>query len=182
MNIYEKMNEAKIHILKAKLKKSGENKFAGFKYFELADILPEIVYICQQLKLHTKVTFTESEAVLTITNAEDPKEILHVTSPMKETELKGCNAIQALGGVETYQRRYLYMAAFDIIENDLFDAKTGQGETISKNVYEALVSAIGNKNIPSRIITDELAKRGYTKLIELQNEELASFKKAIGVD
>lgn len=182
MNIYEKMNEAKIHILKAKLKKSGENKFAGFKYFELADILPEIVDICQQLKLHTKVTFTESEAVLTITNAEDPKEILHVTSPMKETELKGCNAIQALGGVETYQRRYLYMAAFDIIENDLFDAKTGQDETISKTVAEALRSAIAKNKISIEIVKAELIALKHTKIEELLNKEVAKFKEKIGVD
>ena len=41
---------------------------------------------------------------------------------MEDLELKGCNKVQALGGVETYLRRYLYMSAFDIIENDMFDA------------------------------------------------------------
>ena len=45
---------------------------------------------------------------------------------MRELELKGCNKIQALGGIETYQRRYLYMCAFDIVENDMFDKVSGK--------------------------------------------------------
>ena len=36
------------------------------------------------------------------------------------------NAVQALGGVETYQRRYLYMACLDIVEADAFDATQGK--------------------------------------------------------
>ena len=121
MNIFEKIQKAKGKILKANLKKSGENKFAGYKYYELSDLLPTIVQVCEELKLFTKINFTEELAVLEIINIEKPEEKIEYTSPMKELSLKGANAIQALGGVQTYQRRYLYMSAFDIIENDMFD-------------------------------------------------------------
>ena len=100
-------------------KKSGENKFAGFKYYELADITPKIIEVCEELKLHTGITFTNESATLVITNIEKPEEQLIYQSPMRELSLKGCNEIQALGGIETYSRRYLYLTAFDIIENDM---------------------------------------------------------------
>ena len=55
MNIYEKLTVAKKTILEANLKKSGENKFAGFKYYELSDITPKIIanisYAIQSMKL-----------------------------------------------------------------------------------------------------------------------------------
>lgn len=41
---------------------------------------------------------------------------------MRTLELKGANAVQLLGGVETYQRRYLYMTVLDIVEADQFDS------------------------------------------------------------
>jgi hypothetical protein len=143
MNIYEKMNVAKLSILKTNLKKSGENKFAGFKYYELADILPTIIQVCNDLKLFTSISFREDVALLQIVNIEEPTEHLEYLSPMKELQLKGCNAIQALGGTETYQRRYLYMTAFDIIENDMFDAVVEEEEktinaTIEKSIREMI--------------------------------------------
>ena len=42
---------------------------------------------------------------------------------MRDLEVKGLNNIQVLGGVETYQRRYLYLMAFDIVESDLIEVQ-----------------------------------------------------------
>lgn len=120
-NIYTKIQAVKKALLEANLKKSGQNKFANYNYYELADFLPSIVSLCEIAKLFTSISFTNELAVLTIVNAEKADEIVTYTSPMRELELNGCNQIQALGGVETYSRRYLYMAAFDIVENDMFD-------------------------------------------------------------
>lgn len=128
MNIYEKIQIAKNQVLEKNLKKSGQNKFSGFSYYELSDILPSIVQVCKDLKLFTGIYFDEETAKLEIVNAENPEEKITYTSPMRDLELKGCNKIQALGGVETYSRRYLYMAAFDIVENDMFDAIAGKVE------------------------------------------------------
>ena len=41
-NIYEKLQECRVELQKMNLKKTGENKFAGFKYYELADFLPTV--------------------------------------------------------------------------------------------------------------------------------------------
>ena len=135
MNIFEKMQVAKLKILTSNLKKSGQNKFAGYTYYELADLIPTIIQVCNETKLFTQISFDNEKATLTIINSETPEEKLTYTSPMKDLELKGANEIQALGGVETYQRRYLYMAAFDIIENDMFDGVNPEVNDKKKHTY-----------------------------------------------
>ena len=47
-------------------------------------------------------------------------------------EQKGSNAIQALGSVETYSRRYLYMTALEIVENDYSEAMTKSEDKITE--------------------------------------------------
>ena len=128
MNIYQKIQTAKFSLAAENLKKSGENKFAGFHYYELSDFLPSVIRIFNEIGLFSQIAFTSDLAILKIINTEKPDEIVEYTSPMKELELKGSNAMQALGGVETYQRRYLYMSALDITENDAFDAVSGKDD------------------------------------------------------
>ena len=115
MNLFEKINKIKEGILKARLKKSGFNKFSNFSYYELADITPTIIMLCNEYKVMTQFTFDNDYARLLIIDIEKPMDLLSYTSPMKDLTIKGANEIQALGGTETYQRRYLYMMAFDII-------------------------------------------------------------------
>lgn len=106
---------------KMELKKSGENKFAGYRYFELGDFLPQTMQIFHDLKLASVVSFTEEMATLTILDVEDNSQIL-ITSPMAQANLKGAHPIQNLGAVESYQRRYLWLAAMEIVENDIIDS------------------------------------------------------------
>jgi hypothetical protein len=49
---------------------------------------------------------------------------------MAEANLKGTHPIQNLGAVETYQRRYLWMTAMEIVEHDVLDANTGYDEPV----------------------------------------------------
>ena len=183
MNIYEKMNVAKLSILKTNLKKSGENKFAGFKYYELADILPTIMQVCNDLQLFTSISFREDVALLQIVNIEEPTEHLEYLSPMKELQLKGCNAIQALGGTETYQRRYLYMTAFDIIENDMFDAVVEEEEkTINATIEKSIREMIKNHKKSDEEVIRILKELGHDKLSELKPSEIMTFRKRLGVN
>lgn len=135
MNIYEKIQLIKKELLEANLKKSGENKFAGFKYYELSDFLPTIIKLCNEHKVFTRISFNNEVAILEVRNIEKPEEVIEYSSPMEQLELKGCNKVQALGGTETYNRRYLYQACFDIIENDMFDG-TSSIENMTKEQAE----------------------------------------------
>ena len=124
-NIYYKIQSVRCALQDLNLKKSGNNKFAGYKYYELADFLPEVNQLLLEYKLMAQVSFTPEVATMTVINAENPAEQVIFTSPMAEANLKGAHAIQNLGAVETYQRRYLYLAAFEIVENDGLDATLG---------------------------------------------------------
>jgi hypothetical protein len=103
------------------LKKSGHNKFAGYQYFELGDFLPQINKIFFQYDLCSVISFNTEYATLTIIDVIDNSSIV-ITSPMVEANLKGAHAIQNLGAVETYQRRYLWMTAMEIVEHDALDS------------------------------------------------------------
>lgn len=128
MNIYEKLQAARVELQNKKLKKSGKNKFAGFEYFELSDFLPAINEIFNNLKLFSRFLINDKQATLEIINAEKTDETVLFSMPTAELELKGCNKLQALGGVNTYMRRYLYLNALEIVEADLFDAEAGKKE------------------------------------------------------
>lgn len=131
MSVHAKLMEARIRLQNAELKKTGENKFAGYKYFELGDFLPTGQSIFKELGLCGVVSFTADIATLTITDIESGNEIF-ITSPMGSAALKGCHEVQNVGAVETYQRRYLWVAAFEIVEHDALDATTGKSAPAQK--------------------------------------------------
>jgi hypothetical protein len=121
MSVHKKLMQARIQLQGTKLSKSGKNKFAGYSYFELGDFLPTIQDIFNQIGLCGFVSFGKDLATLTITDVDGGGEIT-ITSPMAEANLKGTHPIQNLGAVETYNRRYLWMAAMEIVEHDILDA------------------------------------------------------------
>ena len=132
-NVYQKLLEARVLFAEEDVKKSGKNMKMSYKYFELQDIVPVATPIFQKVGLLPVVTFTNDEASMTIFNTDNPGDFIVFTSPMKEIEPiisnktggEVTNAIQRLGSVETYQRRYLYMIALDIVESDSIEPTTG---------------------------------------------------------
>jgi hypothetical protein len=132
MNVYKKLQQARLKLQSAPLKKSGRNSFAKYEYFELADFLPTIQTIFAEVGLCGTVSFGTELATLTIvdtdaTDATQPNFVIF-SSPMSTAELKGCHAIQNLGAVQTYLRRYLWVAAMEIVEHDSLDATTGKDD------------------------------------------------------
>ena len=135
-NVYQKLLEARVLFMEEDVKKSGKNMNMSYKYFELQDIVPVATPIFQKVGLLPVTNFTEEEATMTIINVDAPQEFITFNSPMREiapivsksgTEVT--NAIQRLGSVETYQRRYLYMVALDIVESDSIEPMTGGNPT-----------------------------------------------------
>ena len=119
--VHKKLMNARIILQSMSLKKSGHNKFAGYQYFELGDFLPQINEIFHGHGLCGVISYDSEYASLTITDVDDGTNIV-ITSPMVEANLKGAHAIQNLGAVETYQRRYLWMTAMEIVEHDALDS------------------------------------------------------------
>lgn len=119
--VYAKLQQARMMLQAAPLKKSGYNKFAGYQYFELGDFIPTVNKIFAELGLCSMISFTKELATLQIIDFEHGG-IITFTSPMAEANLKGTHPIQNLGAVETYSRRYLYVTAMEIVEHDALDS------------------------------------------------------------
>lgn len=124
MSALNKLMHARLKLQNSELKKTGHNKFAGYYYFELGDFLPTVQKIFAELNLCGVVSYTADTARLTITDTEDSS-FVEITSPMGSAALKGCHEVQNIGAVETYQRRYLWVTAMEIVEHDVLDATTG---------------------------------------------------------
>ena len=58
-NIYQKLMDVRVAFHKLELKKSGLNKFAGFKYFELGDFLVPATKLLNEEGLCTIVAGTK---------------------------------------------------------------------------------------------------------------------------
>jgi hypothetical protein len=125
MGVYKKLSQARTMLRSTELKKSGHNKFAGYNYFELGDFLHPSLEIFDTLGLIGIVSFTKDEAMLSIVDMDGGGEIV-ITSPFGSAALKGCHEVQNIGAVETYQRRYLWVTAMEIVEHDALDATTGK--------------------------------------------------------
>jgi hypothetical protein len=126
MNVYQKLNEARHKFHQQKLKKSGHNKFANYYYFELGDFVIPALQIFDEVGLTSVISFNLDIAKMTIINNEKMEETIVITSPMSSAALKGCHEVQNLGAVQTYLRRYLWVAALEIVEHDALDATTGR--------------------------------------------------------
>ena len=121
MSVHKKLMQARVKLQSTEMKKSGLNKFAGYSYFELGDFIPHIQTIFNDIGLCGVVSFNTEYATLCITDVEDGTVIV-IQSPMAEANLKGAHPIQNLGAVESYQRRYLWMTAMEIVEHDIIDS------------------------------------------------------------
>jgi hypothetical protein len=125
-NVYTKLNQAREVFHQKKLKKSGLNKFAGYQYFELADFIIPALQIFEEHRLCAFISFTKEYADMRIVDIDNPQDVITISSPMSEASLKGCHPVQNLGAVQTYLRRYLWVAALEIVEHDALDATTGK--------------------------------------------------------
>ena len=149
-NIYSKMQKARCEFQEKPLKKSGHNKFAGYRYFELADFLPTINSLLEKYNLCSNISFDSEMATLTIINSENTDEKLTFTSPMSEASLNGCHNVQNLGAVQTYLRRYLWVNAFEIVEQDGLEATTGKTDSGPISKTQANVNAVKIEDLIAR--------------------------------
>ena len=148
MSVFKKLSKARVMLQQVEMTKSGNNKFAGYKYFELADFMPHINRIFDELGLCGYVSFYKEEAILQIVDVDAPEtNSIVITSPMAEASLKGCHPVQNLGAAETYQRRYLWVTALEIVEHDALDSSEPVKQVDLTDFESALESATDLKNL-----------------------------------
>jgi hypothetical protein len=185
MSVYKKLADARRMMRSRTLKKSGHNKFAGYNYFELGDFLHPALEIFDELGLISIVSFTKEQAELCIVDTVGGGEIVF-TCPFGSAALKGCHEVQNMGACQTYNRRYLYTLALELLEHDALDSTTGSGniETIDvsmmidhlaaidaastleelKDVYTTAYSACaGDKGWQKKVIDAKEKRKGALK-------------------
>lgn len=189
-NIYQKLAEARVLLQNSEIKKSGMNSFAKFKYFELQDFLPEINNIFNKLGLISVFNLDEKRAKLTIINSNKTDETLTFYTPTAEADIKGAQAIQKLGGVHTYLKRYLYLNALEIAEHDAIDAVEQKKETKTqpkkeKDFRDKLVDFVKENNLDVKKVSSkfglnkESSDNDYQKVLAnlstLNDEALSAY-------
>ena len=136
--IHQKIARVQKNLMGMKLPKSGENKFANFKYYELEDILPAIFKECYNQELFLEFSFSLEEAQLKVRNWNEPGESVITSVPMPEIVPlnRGMNIMQSEGSYITYLKRYLLTNLFLIMEKDVVDA-IPQNNSVSESVVES---------------------------------------------
>ncbi len=162
-NLGQKLVEMRVKLQEMDLKKSGYNKFAGYKYFELGDFLPAINKLAVEYKVCTEVNFYSDKATLILENNENPEEKKMFECTTGDIQLKGCHDIQNVGAVQTYLRRYLYTNAFEIVEQSELDAITGKEEAEGKNNSKTNTSLTAKCSECNTSINDNVYKFSMQK-------------------
>jgi len=137
--IYECLQDVRNELAKTPLRKSGFNKHLNFNYFELADFVPTATKLFAERGLCPifSITYDSSGVEVAVLKFIKGAESITFTAPTSEpTNMQG---IQALGAKITYMRRYMYMIALDLTENDIVDA------TLDKNSNKAQPQTINNE-------------------------------------
>lgn len=151
MSIYKKLQEARVILHKTQLNKSGKNKFANFNYFELGDFIPQVTEIFNKVGLCGIVSFTADTAYLTVHETEG-EGFVTFTTPLVYASVEKTQPIQNLGSTHTYLRRYLWLMAMEIVENDVVDAVE------QKEPAKPLASTINAPKQPKSEITYKAPK------------------------
>lgn len=185
--LWAKLQTARAELSQTTLKKSGYNPYAKYYYFQLDDFLPTINTLFDKLKLLSKfditppkkhitadgvVVDTEPEmATLEIIDSETgQKEIFRM--PTAEAPIKGSTPIQALGSKDTYMRRYLWLNAMEITENDMTEGakiKEAEKQQGADNTGDNQDKSIANAEIIVAVnkVRNELYKKGC----DVRNDE-----------
>lgn len=159
-NLLQKITEARVKLQNKKLKKTGSVSFkqTKFNYFELSDFLPEINKLTEELNLYCEFSTNEMYATLSIYNSDDVEEKPRVfkipyilcdllyksitqdilNGKYEYTKLTNGDLMKLLGSSITYSRRYLYLIAFEIVENDAID--NGYFEYMQQQRYQQQIN------------------------------------------
>ena len=191
MNVYQKLAIARAELGNRPLKKSGFNKFSWFSYFELSDFISEITKIFKDLNLVSVFKITANElgietAYMNIVNADNPAEIIEFEASTAEANVKGASTIQILGAKHTYMRRYLWLEAMEIAENDAQDAQDKSKEEKPTTQKQLALASLGQVKILSTQDPERIKKMleyyGVKEIKELTMQQASEAVKAFSKD
>lgn len=185
-SVFQRLADVKKELSKMEIKKSGNNKYAGFRYHELSDFLPFISELNAKHGIDDNITFDKENniASITVINTEDVADRKTITVPYVEAEMLGkggakssVDAVQRLGSTITYLRRYLYMTMYNITEQDALDATvqknddSGNTKTESFNKGKQVSSAQSKAQAKTQTNSQSNSKQKSAKKEEDESSE-----------
>ncbi len=162
LSLKARLQKARIALKEIDMKRSGVG-YTKAKYYTLEDMLPAVTRVAKEYEITPAFTFNNDTATLTIYDWYSD-DVIVFESPMVAMSDSKMNAIQSLGSLETYQRRYLLQIAFDITDED-----KEEKDTLAFHDIMAVKNRI-------EILMTDLMKGGYDideviKLIGLKDEK-----------
>lgn len=165
-NIYKKLAEMRVELQNCDIKKSGYNDYGKYNYYEMADFLPYINEIAKKHDVFNLYELQAEKAILKVIDLEEDGCAIEFSIPIAEIAIKGANSMQNIGGVTTYTRRYLYMIAYEIAENDTFDAQVAEPEPemdpnkipVNETHVATLKATMEKKGVPESKILERVGK------------------------
>ncbi len=192
LQLLTKIEQIKYEVSEADLKKSGKNTYQKYNYFELKDFMPLVRKLCIKYKVATQFNVIDDTAYLHVFDTETncfrrwshkiPKvETLGLNKtgemiPIKETEQE-----KVKGALETYSRRYLYLAFLELTDGDPIDSgdvdaqkkttKQKKKYPTPKEVYTQLKEELGDdlqekaEITLTQMVTNHQTTEGIKKLV-----------------
>ena len=184
----EKIIKIKNRLYSEKIEKTGKNSFQNFNFFELKDFLPKLIQFMNEEEINDQFTIENNEAIL-ILNYKEEKNTYKIPFVMFDTPLnkagkESMQPIQYLGALNTYYKRYLYLNAFSISENDVIDAMD-KDEAENKNDTKNIKRDSQIKFIKQHqkeyqsFISGCLKKINKQTIEELSDEQIEKIKNSI---
>lgn len=130
MNVFQKLQLARVRFLEAGVDKSGKHMKLEYKYFELADIVPKAEQIFLEIGLIMIPSICGDKASACVYNVNDREDFIDFVAPYtpiepiisSRTGEQVTNNMQVTGSSITYIRRYLWQLVLDIVEHDSIDS------------------------------------------------------------
>lgn len=171
-----------------RIKKDGKNKFANYNYFKPDTINSKVNPLFLQLKIFprfytdyikfgdetTQTTNMEQVKTSTLVTKYSYKEMAYLElidilnpqvkevyqMPIEHPDIKGANKMQNIGGARTYAKRYLYMEALNIADDeiDLDATKDGAKSKKPASQDEELAAKINEIKVLVNSLRDQKAK------------------------
>lgn len=156
LNLFQKINELRERILKLDLKKSGENKFANYSYYELADFLPQVIQLEKEIGLVSLFSVFGDTGTLIVADCDTEQQI-EFTVVIKEANAKGMLEIQKAGAEITYGKRYAYLNYLNLTESDGVDG-LNQKTAKDDNVWQSDKDRVNAILAISELLGDDQSK------------------------
>lgn len=173
-NLNESIIKIRVDLQNSKIKKSGKNKFANFDYFELSDFLPRLNELMLEEGINDNFKITNDLATLTLIKGEEKQEytmpFVMFNTPLNKSGQPSMQDIQYLGALNTYYKRYLYLNAFGIVENDVIDKVDNDNLKVNEfNYKNQLVKYCKNNNLDINVIAKEYKLNSQSNNEEFKN-------------